>query len=216
MLILNLLSNPPYLFGVIAGFIIGFTFHEFSHAWMANRLGDNTARLSGRLTLNPLSHVDLLGTISLVIIGFGWGKPVPLNPNKIKDPNGTIKVALSGVTANLIVALVFGLILRVATASGIAIDNSTFMNFVSGILFVNLMLIAFNIIPIPPLDGSKVIEGFLSYESIVRYEQAGPMVLYAIIIGQIFFNIPILSTVLEPIIRFLSFVTTGMPNLFGF
>lgn len=215
MLILNALSNPIVFIALIVALLIGITVHEYAHAWTANRLGDDTARLMGRLTLNPLKHLDPLGVIFLLVIGFGWGKPVPFNPNKIHDPNGTVKVALSGVIANFIVALILGLILRVATAYGITIDSSPFFSFISIIVFVNLGLIAFNIVPIPPLDGSKVIESYLSYESIIKFEQLGPIILFGIIIAQSLFNVPILFTILEPIIRFLSFITTGMPNLFG-
>ncbi len=215
MLILNTLNQPLTLIGLVVGLLLGITVHEFAHAWMADRLGDDTARLMGRLSLNPLKHLDPLGVIFLLIVGFGWGKPVPFNPNKIKDPSGTVKIALSGVVANLLLALILGLVLRVATAYGIAIDSSPWLSFISIIIFINLGLIAFNIIPIPPLDGSKVVESYMSFESIMRFERLGPIILFGIIIAQSIFNIPILFTVLEPIIRFLSFVTTGMANLFG-
>jgi Zn-dependent protease len=215
MLILNAISNPIVFLAIITGLLIGITVHEFAHAYTADRLGDDTARVLGRVTLNPLKHLDPLGVIFLLIVGFGWGKPVPFNPGKIKDQNGTIKIALSGVTANLLVALILGLVLRIATAYGIAIDSNPALSFISIVVFINLGLIAFNIIPIPPLDGSKVIESYLSYESIVRYEQMGPILLFALIIAQSLFNVPILFTVLEPIIRFFSFVTTGMPTLFN-
>jgi Zn-dependent protease len=216
MLLLNAFSNPTVFIALIVALLIGITVHEFAHAWMANYLGDDTARIMGRLSLNPLKHLDPLGVVFLLIIGFGWGKPVPFNPGKLKDPNGSIKVALAGVTANLLVALILGIILRVATAYGIAIDSNPFLTFISIIVFINLGLIAFNIIPIPPLDGSKVIESYMSYESILRYEQLGPILLFGLIIAQTVLNVPILFTVLEPIIRVLSFVTTGMPNIFGF
>lgn len=215
MLLLNAFSNPTIFAALIVALLIGITVHEYAHAWTANRLGDDTARLMGRVTLNPLKHLDPLGVVFLLIIGFGWGKPVPFNPGKLRDQNGSIKVALSGVVANLIVALILGLFIRIATAYGIALDSSPLLSFISVIIFVNLGLIAFNIIPIPPLDGSKVIENYLSYESIIRFEQLGPILLFGIIIAQTVLNIPILFTILEPIIRFLSFVTTGMPNLFG-
>lgn len=215
MLLLNAFSNPTVFIALIVALLIGITVHEYAHAWTANYLGDDTARLMGRLTLNPLKHLDLIGSIMILIIGFGWGKPVPYNPNKIQDPNGSIKVALAGMTANLLVAFILGLAIRLGTFYGIGIENSPILSFIDIIIAVNLMLIAFNIIPIPPLDGSKIIENSLSYESILRYEQIGPMVLLAIVAIQYIFNMPILFTVMEPIIRFLHFVTTGMPNLFG-
>lgn len=214
MLLLNALSNPAVFIALIVSLIIGITIHEYAHAWMATRLGDDTARLMGRLTLNPLKHLDPLGAIFLLIVGFGWGKPVPFNPNKIKDPSGTVKIALSGVVANLILALILGLVLRIATAYGVAWDSSPILTFISIVVYINLALIAFNIIPIPPLDGSKVVESYLSYESTLRFEQVGPIVLFGIIIVQQVLGIPLLVTVLEPIIRFLSFITTGMVQIF--
>lgn len=215
MLILNALSSPVTFLALIAGLLIGITIHEFAHAWTANRLGDDTARLMGRISFNPLKHLDPLGVIFLLVIGFGWGKPVPFNPSRIHDPNGTIKIALSGVFANFLLALVLGLVLRIATAYGIAIDSSPAFSFISIIIFINLGLIAFNIIPIPPLDGSKVIEHYLSSETAIRFEQIGPMILFGLIILQQVFSYPLLFSILEPIIRFLSFVTTGMPSLFN-
>lgn len=216
MLILNALSSPVVFAGLIVGLLIGITIHEFAHAWTANRLGDDTARLMGRLSLNPLKHLDPLGVIFLLVIGFGWGKPVPFNPSRIRDPNGTIKTALSGVFANFLLALILGLVLRIATASGIAIDSSPILTFISIIIFINLGLIAFNIIPIPPLDGSKVIEHYLPFETAMQFERMGPILLFGLIILQQVFNYPLLFSILEPIIRFLSFITTGMPSLVSF
>jgi len=215
MLLLNALNSPVAFIALIISLLIGITVHEYAHAWTANRLGDDTAKLLGRLTLNPFKHLDLMGVIFLLVVGFGWGKPVPYNPSRIQDPNGTIKIALSGVFANLLVAFILGLVIRVSTAFGIPIDSSPTLIFISIVIFMNLALIAFNIIPIPPLDGSKVVENYLSYESIVNYERIGPIVLFGLIIAQQIFNIPIVFTVLEPIIRFLSFITTGMPQLLG-
>lgn len=215
MLILNALSSPITFAALIVGLLVGITVHEYAHAWTADRLGDDTARLLGRLSLNPLKHLDPLGVIFLLVIGFGWGKPVPFNPSKVHDPNGTLKIALSGVFANLIVALVLGLVLRIATAYGISIDSSPLLSFISIIVYINLGLIAFNIIPIPPLDGSKVVEHYMSFETVMRFEQLGPILLFGLIILQQVFNYPLLFSVLEPIIRFLSFIATGMPSLFS-
>jgi len=210
MLILNSLSQPLQLVAFIIAFLVGLTIHEYAHAWTANRLGDDTAKLLGRLTLNPLKHLDFLGVIFILIIGVGWAKPVPYNPRNVRDPNGEIKIALSGVIANFLLALILGAVIRVASAYGIAIDSSPILSFISTIVFVNLALIAFNIIPIPPLDGSKVVESYLSFENRLKFEQFGPMILVGIIIAQQLFNIPILTMIIEPIIRFLSFISTGI------
>jgi Zn-dependent protease len=215
MFLLSIINLSIYAgIGIASGLIIGITIHEYAHAWMATRLGDDTPRLMGRLTLNPLKHIDPLGAIFLLIVGFGWGKPVPFNPNKIKDPSGTVKIALSGVVANLILALILGLVLRIATAYGIVWDSRSILVFIEWFVYANLILIAFNIIPIPPLDGSKVVESYLSYEATLRFEQVGPIILFGVIIIQQVLGIPLLVTVLEPIIRFLSFITTGMVQIF--
>ncbi|MFA5051013.1 MAG: site-2 protease family protein [Patescibacteria group bacterium] len=137
--------------------------HEYMHAWTADRLGDPTAKLMGRLTLNPLKHIDSFGTIILplflVILKspfvVGWAKPVPINPFNFRDQKwGTLKVAAAGPLANFMVALIFGLIIRV-------LPPSSFTNFLSIIVSVNILLFVFNLIPIPPLDGSRILFAFL-------------------------------------------------------
>jgi Zn-dependent protease len=210
MMILNTLNQPLQLIAFVVAFLVGLTIHEYAHAWTAYRLGDDTAKLMGRLTLNPLKHLDFLGLLFILIVGVGWAKPVPYDPRNIKDQNGEIKIALSGVFANLLLALVLGAAIRIATAYGISIDSSPALSFVATIVFVNLALVAFNIIPIPPLDGSRVIESYLSFENRLKFEQIGPMILVGIIVGQQLLGFPLLTTIIEPIIRFLSFATTGM------
>lgn len=143
--------------------------HEFSHGYAAYLLGDNTARLSGRLTLNPIKHLDLFGSIILPFLliisnaGFviGWAKPVPYNPNNLSNKRwGNLLVAIAGIAANLVLVIVFGLLIRFAPALGIPLD-SPFYKITSIIVILNLVLIIFNLIPIPPLDGSKVLFSFL-------------------------------------------------------
>jgi len=191
------------------GLILAITVHEFAHAWTANRLGDPTAKHLGRLTLNPLKHLDPLGTIFLLIAGFGWGKPVPYNPSNIKSDADEVKIALSGVAANLLFALILGIPLRVATLMNVPIDSSVWLVILEFLVEMNLVLIAFNIIPIPPLDGSKVIFPFISFDARVQFERIGPMVLFALIIASNFFGFPFLVRFMEPIIRVLSFVVKG-------
>lgn len=139
--------------------------HEYMHAWMAERLGDNTAKEAGRLTLNPLPHIDLFGSIilplMLVISGtsfiFGWAKPVPFNPNNLRDKKwGPAKVAVAGPLGNLIIALVLGLAVRF-----IEFPNPMLAGLLVLAMFINLILMVFNLLPIPPLDGSKVLMAFL-------------------------------------------------------
>lgn len=155
--------------------------HEYMHGWMADRLGDPTARDQGRLTLNPAAHIDLWGSIALpalLFLGtgggliFGYAKPVPFNPYNLRDQKyGAAKVAVAGPLANLITALFFGLILRFAP--GLSISMATFL---AAIVQINLVLLIFNLVPIPPLDGSKVIMPFLPYNlqtALTRMEYYG-------------------------------------------
>lgn len=140
--------------------------HEYLHGWMADRLGDSTAKLAGRLTINPLAHIDPWGSIilpALIYFGtngamiFGYAKPVPFNPYNLRDQKyGIAKVAVAGPLANLITALFFGLILRF-----FPFINPALAIFLATIVQINLILLVFNLLPIPPLDGSKVILPFL-------------------------------------------------------
>jgi Zn-dependent protease len=142
--------------------------HEFAHGYTAYLFGDDTARLSGRLTLNPIKHLDLFGSIVLPLLlvlsqaGFviGWAKPVPYNPDNLRNGrSGKLLVAAAGILANLIIAVFFGLLIRFASPLlGISIyEASSFYKITSIIVIMNLVLALFNIIPIPPLDGSKIL-----------------------------------------------------------
>lgn len=154
--------------------------HEYMHGWMAYRLGDSTAKDAGRLTMNPLAHLEWFGSFFLplvmVVTGmpfvFGWAKPVPYNPYNLKDRKyGDAKVALAGPLANLIIAVFFGLFLRF-----LPIFNLTFSGLLAVIVYVNLVLMTFNLVPIPPLDGSKILATFLPEDIRTRYlnaERAG-------------------------------------------
>ena len=150
--------------------------HEYMHGWMADRLGDPTARNEGRLTLNPGVHIDIWGSIlmpALIFIGtgggliFGYAKPVPFNPYNLRDQKyGAAKVAAAGPLANLITAIFFGLFLRFMPGLNLAMAS-----FIAAIVQINLVLMIFNLLPIPPLDGSKVIMPFLPYNLQMRLAQ---------------------------------------------
>ncbi len=153
----------------LAVLLMSIVIHEFAHGWMAFRLGDSTAKNYGRLTLNPLKHLDIWGSLVVpfmifVFSGgqaiFGWAKPVPFNPNNLRDQKyGIAKVAAAGPSANLLIALIFGLVLRF-NSSGLFIPAEMAQIF-SLIVFLNILLAIFNLIPIPPLDGSKILFTFL-------------------------------------------------------
>lgn len=174
--------------------------HEYMHGWMADRLGDTTAKDAGRLTLNPIPHIDFFGSILLPFIliatnagfVFGWAKPVPFNPYNLRDKKyGSAKVALAGPLGNFITAIFFGMILRF-----FPIMSSQLIFLLQIIVFINLLLGIFNLVPIPPLDGSKVIMPFLSHkwqEQLARLEQYGMFLVLIFIIFGFSFIIPIIN-----------------------
>ncbi len=148
--------------------IMSVVVHEVAHGFAAERLGDPTAKMAGRLTLNPMKHLDLFGSVLLPFLlvvthagfVFGWAKPVPYNPNNLRNyRKGTIMVALAGIIANAVVAIVFSLIFRGLIASGFG--NEALLFIISTIIFVNILLAFFNLMPIPPLDGSRVLIALL-------------------------------------------------------
>ena len=210
-----LLSVPPIL--------LALSFHEYAHGWMAYRLGDPTAKHEGRLTMNPLAHLDPLGTMMIIIVHFGWAKPVPVNPMNLKDPKkDMLWIALAGPVSNVIMAAGLGLILRIMIGMGMRVDGS-FLGYFQYMLYfavmINLVLAIFNMIPIPPLDGSKILFGLLPTEyeeSYLRFQQFGPMVLLGLVVINSYFGIPIFSVLITPFVSVFSslFVGRDLINLF--
>jgi Zn-dependent protease len=192
--LLSLLFKDPATFVLlIIPLLYSVIIHEVAHGWVANKMGDPTARWLGRLTLDPRKHLDPLGTIMLFLAGFGWAKPVPVNFNNLKDPRkGLIFVSAAGITANVILAFISLLTLRLLHLSPFG-PVTTMLFYVARI---NIMLAAFNLIPIPPLDGSKILMGFASRRfqySLARLEPYG----FFIIIGLLWLGF------LDPVINFL-------------
>lgn len=145
-------------FAWVVAMVVAITIHEFSHALAGTLLGDSTAKLQGRLTLNPLAHLDLWGTLLLLFVGFGWGKPVPFNPYNLKRPKlGSAIIAVAGPFSNLVMVILFSLVLKyIYPLIGLGESNALFQ-FLYTLILINAILMAFNIIPVPPLDGSKVL-----------------------------------------------------------
>ncbi len=173
---------------LLPALVIAVSFHEAAHAWMADRMGDPTGKNLGRVTLDPTKHFSIWGIVMFLFIGFGWGKPVPTNPrNYYNYKKGNALVAISGVTVNLIIAVIFTALLSILTITHVfdfilpyAIQSDTsVLNIVHNILFfiayLNLILLFFNLIPIPPLDGHHLVKGIISrkmprfYMSYMRY-----------------------------------------------
>ncbi|HDH11169.1 MAG TPA: site-2 protease family protein [Nitrospirae bacterium] len=190
--------------------LIAITFHEVAHGLVANRLGDPTARQMGRLTLNPLAHIDLVGTIILpailIITGapvFGWAKPVPINPHNFRDPRRDMAIsAAAGPVTNLLLAILSLLILKflIIPTAGFLPDSLTIpltMMFRQSIL-INIILAAFNLLPIPPLDGGRVLTGFLPHQQAVAFSKIEP---YGFFIVIILLMTGIAGIFINPIIR---------------
>lgn len=179
--------------------LLTITIHEFAHAKVADLLGDPTPRLAGRLTLNPISHIDPIGLLMLIVVRFGWAKPVPVNPYNCRDPRtASLFISLAGPLSNFLVAWVVAIVFR---------NLPTGLNFLvyqifSYTIFINLALGVFNLIPIPPLDGSHILEFFLPphrLESFYRLQQYSFILLIAIV----FFGAPVLMAVVGWIYRLL-------------
>lgn len=193
----------------IAVLVMSVVIHEVAHGAVAGWLGDPTARLAGRLTLNPLKHLDLFGSIILpglmALVGgpvFGWAKPVPYNPHNIKARYGEALVAGAGPLSNILLAVIFALLLRsgaVVSWFGLAGAELTI-----GIIFINIILAVFNLIPIPPLDGSKIIFNFLPYR--LRYIEEW---FYQYQLFFLIFVIFFAGAILSPIASFIFHLLTG-------
>jgi len=185
---LFLLRDDPQLFAAfLIAVMIGITFHEFSHAAVASLQGDQTARSQGRLTLNPISHLDPLGSIALIVAGFGWGRPVPVTPSRLRSGRlGHVLVGLAGPAANFVVALVAAVGLRIAyPTAGTTLDVGFTVTLLSMIVTINVVLGVFNLLPIPPLDGSTLLSIALppSRQNIVAFlNQYGIFLLLGLLI----------------------------------
>src|SRR5438309_6795649 len=200
-------QQPTLFLGFVIAILLGITVHEFMHAYVANRLGDDTARLMGRMSLNPMAHLDPFGTLLIVLAGFGYGKPVPFNESRLRSALGVSAVALAGPFANLILAALCALPLRF---SDVTLFGGTYERILASIVFYNCILAVFNLIPIPPLDGSNVVYGLLPPQQKYTwrtFQQYGPMLLLLLF----FFGSRILTTIVFQPAVFLARLFMG-PN----
>lgn len=196
---ISLLAESPLGFVAwVAAIIIALTVHEFMHALASTYLGDPTAEREGRLTLNPLAHVDWFGFFALLFVGFGWGKPVPYNPYNLKYHRwGGAIVAMAGPASNLLMAFLSALALRLVSAYTNLPPANLLIQFLFLLLGINVVLMCFNLIPVPPLDGSKLLFAVLDsrkYDNLkYNLETRGPIILLTIIILDNFLGVGILS-----------------------
>jgi Zn-dependent protease len=218
--LLNFLPSPPELISYLIILLTAFPVHEFAHAWVADRFGDTTPRANGRLTLNPLAHLDPIGSLLMIVVGFGWAKPVPINPYVLQKSSraAPMLVSLAGPLSNLLMAIIGSAFFRVGLisfnqrgyiAGGILPNAALFMSLFVGI---NLFLMLFNLIPLFPLDGEKVLDYFLPpagvrfMESIRPY---APMILLVIVIVLPMVGIDLLGRVIQPAFNFLTHLLIG-------
>jgi Zn-dependent protease len=186
--------------------IFALTFHEYAHAWAANRLGDPTAKMLGRLSFNPIVHIDVMGLFMLVLSGFrfGWAKPVPFNPLNLRNPKRDIPlIAVAGPASNVIIATASVILIRVTGSFDLGTWQQGVGQLLTFFVYINLSLCFFNLIPVPPLDGSKILYGFLprSQEHIYyNLERMGPILLLALILLNSFTPLKIITFWVGPMV----------------
>ncbi|WP_028257231.1 site-2 protease family protein [Veillonella montpellierensis] len=202
--------NPIHIIASLPAIIIAMVFHEYAHARMADTLGDKTPYNMGRLTLNPMAHMDFLGLFMLIIARFGWAKPVPINPMNFKHPRrDDIIVSLAGSLANLLIAFIF-------TGLYILYNHWQPMSYglqlvVSYIVLYNINFAIFNMIPLPPLDGSHIVANLLPDTMSSIYQKIAP---FSFIILIVLLYTPILAIILIPLQRFFLTIFNGFFTLF--
>ena len=200
--------HPEVLVLLIPVLLFALVFHEFSHAWVANKLGDPTARYAGRLTLNPMAHLDPIGGLMILFVGFGWAKPVPVDIRYLSNPRvDMMKIAFAGPASNLLLAFIGGTILRLGFVHG------TMAMMIMFFTQINIMLAVFNMIPIAPLDGSQIFSGLLirTNPELVRNLQIyGPKILMGAILIGYFTPISPIWWFMGPFVKFFLFLFAGL------
>jgi len=188
------------------------SFHEFAHAWMASKCGDDTAARMGRLTLNPIAHLDVMGSMMILFVGFGWAKPVPVDSRNLRDPRkDMMKVAAAGPISNLLLAMLAGMVWRLLGGTGL-FSNSNFPVLIFYFTQINIALAVFNLIPVSPLDGSQIFSGYLmktNPQLAWKIQSYGPQVLFGLILFGYVTGFSILSLIMKPFINFFMLLFIG-------
>ena len=199
---------PEVLVLLIPVLLFALVFHEFSHGWVAYKLGDPTAKNQGRLTLNPLSHLDPFGSMMILFVGFGWAKPVPVDSRYLANPRkDMMKIAFAGPASNLLLALVGGILIRLTGYAGPL--TSMLILFTQ----INISLAVFNMIPIPPLDGSQIFSGIMirrNPQLVMQLQMYGPQILMGLILFGMFTGVSIIWAFMRLFVNFFMFLFAGM------
>jgi len=192
--------------------VFALTFHEFAHAWMAFKCGDNTAARMGRLTMNPFAHLDMMGSMMILFVGFGWAKPVPVDSRLLRNSRtDMMKVAAAGPIANLLLAMVSGLLFRLLNPSGILPESIAILIYY--FTRINITLAVFNLIPVAPLDGSQIFSGYLMKHNpqlAWKIQSFGPQVLFGLILFGYITGFSILWLIMSPFVNFFMVLFAGM------
>lgn len=207
------LFNLERIIKYLPGIIIGLTVHEFCHAWVAHLCGDPTSKEQGRVTLNPLKHIDLMGFIFLLATGFGWAKPVQFNEEKLRRKTDVMKIALAGPFSNALLAMVVSFLFVIMEKRPEMLRSDLIREIILSIIFINWGLFIFNLIPVPPLDGSHLLFFPLRrhpeiYNTVYRY---GSFLFFGLLLATMLTNINFL-----PVGKAMEFLTKGFLGILGY
>lgn len=203
----SFVSHPGQLAATVLILVAAITFHEWGHAAAAHACGDDTAKEQGRLTLDPLKHLDILGSIFILLVGFGWGKPVPVNPQNFRNPRrDDILVSAAGPAMNVVQLVVFGIGLRIFHMAGYSPPAFVAYIFEYGFM-INVLLAIFNLIPVGPLDGAHILKGFLPLKAAVRFSRFNTRYGWAVLALMLFTGVA--SYVFSPALAVARFVIVG-------
>lgn len=211
----ELFNNPFAFLSWLIGLVIAITIHEFAHAYAADRLGDPTPRVQGRLTLNPLAHLDPLGTLMLLIARFGWGKPVIFDPFNLRNPRRDAAIiSLAGPVSNVLLATFLSILLRILLQTPAGFLAYVF---IQPVILLNIILAVFNLVPVHPLDGFKIVGGILPPEYAKQWYELEPygMIFLLFLIFPVFGTVAPISQLITPLINLLTALLLPGPGAAG-